>query len=143
MASLVNRLTDMIVRLRTLINERGLPAGGTTGQVLAKVSGVDRDVSWINQAGGGGASLSGTAIITVPNVPQGSLDHQETVAALGILLTDTIFAALAPHDAGDENHEQMLDLVTLTARAGPDVITFTTAFSAPTSGPIKLIWSVL
>jgi hypothetical protein len=52
-------------------------------------------------------------------------------------------AALAPHDDADENHEQLLDLVTLTARAGLDEITFTASFSAPTCGVIKLIWSVL
>lgn len=32
----------------------GVPAGGTTGQVLGKVSDTDYDVNWINQSGGGG-----------------------------------------------------------------------------------------
>jgi hypothetical protein len=93
--------------------------------------------------GGGGARLFGVATITVPAVPQGSLDHIETVPAVGVVAGQTIMAALAPHEDADENHEQMLDLVTLTARAGTDQITFTASFSAPTSGPIKLIWSVL
>lgn len=42
----------------------GLPTGGSSGQILAKVSGTDYDVGWVNQSGGGGASLqvvSGTA----------------------------------------------------------------------------------
>jgi hypothetical protein len=143
MASLVDRLSDLIVRLRTVINERGLPSGGTTGQVLAKASAADRAVAWVNQAGGGGASLSGTAIITVPAASQGSLDHSETVAALGVLPTRRIMAALAPHDDADENHEDMIDLVTLSARAGTDQITFNVTFSEPTCGPIKLIWSAL
>ena len=32
-----------------------IPSGGTTGQVLAKNSGTDYDVGWVNQSGGGGA----------------------------------------------------------------------------------------
>jgi len=31
-----------------------LPAGGTTGQVLAKTSGTDYDTTWVAQSGGGG-----------------------------------------------------------------------------------------
>jgi hypothetical protein len=31
-----------------------VPAGGATGQVLAKVSGTDRDVAWVTPSGGGG-----------------------------------------------------------------------------------------
>lgn len=33
-----------------------IPTGGTTGQVLAKASNTDRDVEWVNQSGGGGAT---------------------------------------------------------------------------------------
>ena len=32
----------------------GVPAGGSTGQVLAKASGTDYDTEWVNQSGGGG-----------------------------------------------------------------------------------------
>jgi len=32
----------------------GVPAGGSTGQVLAKVSATDNDTAWVNQSGGGG-----------------------------------------------------------------------------------------
>lgn len=31
----------------------GVPAGGTTGQVLAKASATDYDTTWVNQSGGG------------------------------------------------------------------------------------------
>lgn len=34
----------------------GVPAGGTTGQVLAKRSNADYDTEWVNQSGGGSAS---------------------------------------------------------------------------------------
>lgn len=36
----------------------GIPAGGTNGQVLAKASGTDYDVHWVNQSGGGGGSVT-------------------------------------------------------------------------------------
>jgi hypothetical protein len=35
----------------------GVPAGGTTGQVLAKTTVADYDTSWVDQTGGGGGSL--------------------------------------------------------------------------------------
>lgn len=31
-----------------------IPQGGTTGQVLAKASGADYDIEWVDQSGGGG-----------------------------------------------------------------------------------------
>lgn len=37
---------------------RLLPSGGSSGQVLAKASGTDYDVGWVNQSGGGGSSPS-------------------------------------------------------------------------------------
>lgn len=37
----------------------GIPAGGTTGQVLAKVSNTDYDTEWIDQTGGGGSGEPG------------------------------------------------------------------------------------
>lgn len=38
-------------------NVHSIPSGGTSGQVLAKSSGTDYDVSWVNAAGGGGTAL--------------------------------------------------------------------------------------
>lgn len=38
----------------------GLPTGGSSGQVLAKSSGTDYDVGWVNQSGGGGGSIAST-----------------------------------------------------------------------------------
>jgi hypothetical protein len=33
-----------------------VPTGGTTGQILSKVSGTDYDTQWVNNTGGTGAS---------------------------------------------------------------------------------------
>lgn len=42
---------------------KALPAGGKTGQVLAKVSDTDYDTQWVDQTGGGGGSYeAGTGI---------------------------------------------------------------------------------
>lgn len=40
---------------------QGIPAGGTTGQVLAKASGDDYDTEWVAQSGGGGGGEANTA----------------------------------------------------------------------------------
>lgn len=37
---------------------QGVPTGGTTGQVLAKVSGDDYDTEWVAQTGGGGGATN-------------------------------------------------------------------------------------
>ncbi len=51
-------------------NAPGLPPGGTTGQVLAKNSNVDRDVTWITPSGGGGSGLINySQIIALPGYP--------------------------------------------------------------------------
>lgn len=39
---------------------QGIPTGGTEGQVLAKTSGADYAVGWVNQTGGGGGGGSET-----------------------------------------------------------------------------------
>ena len=45
----------------------GLPAGGTTGQVLKKTSGTDYDVEWSSTGGGGGGATVFTDLSDVPN----------------------------------------------------------------------------
>ena len=39
----------------------GIPAGGSTGQILSKKTGSDYDTEWINNTGGGGSGSSGTS----------------------------------------------------------------------------------
>lgn len=43
-------------------SKSSLPAGGITGQVLAKASNLDNDVEWINQTGGGEGSVTGDTL---------------------------------------------------------------------------------
>lgn len=43
----------------------GVPAGGTTGQVLVKVSATDNDTAWVDPSGGGSSSITLGATITI------------------------------------------------------------------------------
>jgi len=43
----------------------GVPAGGTAGQVLAKVDGTDYNTTWVNKTGGGGGSVGLAAGIEI------------------------------------------------------------------------------
>lgn len=65
--SLVSEISDLAVAIRTKINSmvpRLIPAGGTTGQVLAKDTATDFDVSWQDPAsGGGGGGLTQNQVL--------------------------------------------------------------------------------
>ena len=49
----------------------GVPAGGTSGQVLAKSSGTDYATGWVDQSGGGGTML-GVPVYMQQTTPAGS-----------------------------------------------------------------------
>ena len=52
----------------------GVPAGGTAGQVLAKIDGTDYNTEWVDQTGGGGGSGTVTSVsVTTANGVSGSL----------------------------------------------------------------------
>ena len=51
---------------------QGVPTGGTSGQVLAKVSGTDYDTEWITISGGGS---TGTQLYTGDGVPNSNLGN--------------------------------------------------------------------
>ena len=51
-----------------LTSAHEVPSGGSSGQVLAKHSGTDYDLEWVNQSGGGGTvtdvEVNGTSVVT-------------------------------------------------------------------------------
>lgn len=56
----------------------GVPAGGTTGQVLSKVSGADNDTEWADPAGGSGTvvpSICGGRLTLETGVPVSTTDQ--------------------------------------------------------------------
>lgn len=58
-----------------------VPSGGSSGQVLAKASGTDYDLTWVNQSGGGGSitdvQVNGTSVVTsnIADVPVARSDR--------------------------------------------------------------------
>jgi hypothetical protein len=128
-AASINALADVTI------------AAPTVGQVL-KWNGTE----WINDVdatGGGGSSLTGTSIITITGVG-GAYEWSETVAAPGVLASNSLFAFFAAGGDDDENEAETLDPSSNpVASASLNAITFDVVFREPTSGPIKLTWKVL
>lgn len=65
---LIQRLTDYLRPMARQVNAvsavaEGVPAGGTTGQVLSKASGDDFDTQWSTPSGGGGGLSAGQAAV--------------------------------------------------------------------------------
>lgn len=106
--------------IEDLINERGLPTGGTTGQHLAKVSGTDGDTTWVDAieeapvdgqdyvrrdadwvvstgGGGGGGASSFTDLTDTPTDYTGSANRSVKVNSGG---TGLEFSALTKSDVG-------------------------------------------
>lgn len=92
-----------------------------------------------NLAVGGGASAS-AATITVP--APGRFEHYQTITDAAVSPTSVINIWLGATVNADENCPEMLDLVTLSAIPGAGNFEVTAAFSARTSGPIKLNYTV-
>jgi len=59
----------------------GVPAGGSTGQVLSKIDATDYNTAWVNQPGGGGSSLDGYHNILDYGATGGADDTAAFVAA--------------------------------------------------------------
>lgn len=59
---------------------QGLPTGGTEGQVLAKTSGADYAVGWVNQTGGGGGGSETDEIFWATRNVTTFAEVQEAVA---------------------------------------------------------------
>ena len=75
----------------------GVPAGGTTGQVLAKKSGTDFDTEWVPQTGGGGGggtwgSITGT--LADQTDLQSALNAKANTASLATVATSGSYADL-------------------------------------------------
>lgn len=94
----------------------GVPVGGTTGQVLAKVSNADNDTAWQDQSGGVGAAVLYTAqTLTAPQKTQGrsNIDAEQAGAAATAVAAHS--GALDPHGdrafatAGDVAHAAAAD----------------------------------
>lgn len=73
MATFAQNLASTVVAIRSKFNAitpKLVPTGGTTGQVLAKASATDNDVSWITPAAGGGGGSSATNVLSTASMLQ-------------------------------------------------------------------------
>lgn len=137
MATFAARVIDLVVAIRTKINSmmpRLLPTGGSIGQVLFKSGSADGAAAWATPS----FSAVKTATLTIPF--PGAYEHTQTVADTAVGVSDRLQAWLAPTADSDENDPELLDLVTLTAQAGNDSVTFTITFSEITSGDILVFY---
>jgi hypothetical protein len=91
-ATIVGKATGQLELIYGGVYKGSAPAGGTTGQVLAKNSGTDFDYSWATPSGGGGSPGGSTTQIQYNNAGAfaGSADFtwDDTTKALTIGGTD-------------------------------------------------------
>lgn len=69
-------------------NGEGVPVGGTTGQVLAKINATDFNTEWVDQSGGGGGDV--ISIHTVPVLLPQNNDVWMSNANTGVLNTNAL-----------------------------------------------------
>ena len=68
----------------------GVPAGGTTGQVLKKASGADYDTEWADESGGGGGTSDYSDLTNKPQINSVTLSGNKSLADLGIAAASDI-----------------------------------------------------
>ena len=78
-------LDDFITRADQLLDqvEDTFPAGGTTGQVLAKKSDADYDTEWVPQSGGGGGTSDYEELENLPQIGGVTLKGNKSLSDLG------------------------------------------------------------
>lgn len=89
-------------------------------------------------AAAGGSGLTGTATVTVAN---GSYEHTETVAAVGVTASSKVLLSLGTMVDADENDPEMVDVATMGATPGTDTLSIQIAFHGPMRGAIPINWS--
>ena len=72
--------------------EDAIPAGGTTGQVLAKKTNADRDLEWVDQTGGGGGTSNYNELTNKPSIGGVTLSGNKTLHDLGAATEDAVNA---------------------------------------------------
>lgn len=78
-----------------------IPAGGSTGQVLAKNSSANYDVAWVDQTGGGGGGTSDYSQLTnKPSINGVTLTGNKTAADLALVATGDLHNVPAGGSAG-------------------------------------------
>lgn len=107
----------------------GIPAGGSNGQILAKNSSTDYDVTWVD-AGGAGSLITGSVELTT----NGWSNNTQTVTAAGVTASNVVLVNPAPASYD----EYVMNNVRCTAQAA-NSLTFTCDFVPSDAITINLI----
>lgn len=108
----------------------GIPAGGSSGQVLAKNSGTDYDVTWVDAGGGAGSLITGSVELAA----NGWSNNTQTVTATGVTTSNVVLVNPAPVSYD----EYVINNVRCTAQAA-NSLTFTCDFVPSEAITINLI----
>lgn len=108
LATQINALATHVANyLRDSVLPRLLPAGGTTGQVLAKSSATDYAVAWAAPSGGGGGSATQVTLTVAAVATTGYAEVVVTDA--GVSPASKLFAAFVPELDAENDAEQLID----------------------------------
>jgi len=131
------------------LDQRGLPQGGDAGQVLAKVTGDDYDVAWVDDAGGGGTavdvSFSPAGGISATNVQAAveELDSEKQAASANLTALAAAFTPASGTTAAGlalaEDTDNGTNVVTVKA---PATLTADRSFTLPDATGTALVGSV-
>jgi hypothetical protein len=136
---------------------RGIPEGGTTGQVLAKAGDGDYDTEWVNSGGGPGGGVtsvngqSGVVVLdaddvgaatpaTVPKTATGTVDFGAThggtlatvdVAAIWVTGSSVIVVAPGGASADHDAEDVLIEEIQFAVTAVNNGVGFTVTASAP------------
>jgi hypothetical protein len=101
--------------------------GGTAGQVLAKIDSTDYNTQWVNQSGGGVASVAGTGAISSSGgtAPVISIADAGTATVGAVQLSDSTSSTSTTTAATPNSVKSAYDLANLaTTNAGFEAFTF-------------------
>ena len=93
---------DFITRADQLLDqvEETFPAGGTTGQVLAKKSDEDYDTEWVDQSGGGGGTSDYEELENLPQIGGVTLKGNKSLHDLGAATEEAVSAKYTKPESG-------------------------------------------
>lgn len=138
--TLQDRIEALATRIanhfRDAIVPKLVPAGGATGQVLAKSSAADHALGW--QSPGGGAFGSATVTFAAA----GAFYGETTIADARVTPASVIIVSLGSFADNPENDIELMDEPALTATPGAGQITFSVKFPTLESGPIPLVYTI-
>lgn len=92
--------------------------------------------------GGGGGGTWTSAQLNVPWHVNGSLSHEEVIAAPGVAAGQRVAVVIRSHTDDDENSEELLPPAVLAGFTNTDQVVIRAEFAEMVSGPIKIMYQI-